>query len=111
MNNRFDIPISLPPSTPPPDLEEVESPSTPIETPKDKDQPIQPEQSLFSDAPDARTTFPESPAATPRDLKVYDSGTEIDAPSISDWEPSSDNDGSAAAGYDGFSEAEVRLFC
>jgi hypothetical protein len=92
MNNRFDIPADLPP-TPPPD------------TLADSiDFSIMPSRATLFD-PDGPTALP-SPAATPKDME-NDSGTEIEAPSISDWEPTSDTDG--AGGLDGCSESEVYL--
>jgi hypothetical protein len=89
MNNRFDIPAINPP-TPPPDT-----------TSSIDDVPIT--LSTFLEAP--ATAIP-SPAATPKDVgDDMDSGTEVEAPSISDWEPTSEN--GEGNGWDGPSEREV----
>jgi hypothetical protein len=90
MNNRFDIPADQPP-TPPPDSTDL------------ADSTLLPDRAEFLE-PDSATALP-SPAATPRDVE-NDSGTEIEAPSISDWEPTSDTD--PIGGVDGRSESEVR---
>jgi hypothetical protein len=75
MNNRFNIPAggSL---TPPPE----------------KDTFLENEdlsESMYLE-PDSQTALP-SPVASPRDVE-NDSGTEMEAPSISDWEPTSDSE-------------------
>jgi hypothetical protein len=64
------------------------------------------DHATFLDPKDAAITALPSPAATPRDVED-DSGTEIEAPSISDWEPTSDTD--PIGGLDGYSESEVRV--
>jgi hypothetical protein len=93
MNNRFDIPSSLPP-TPPPDA----MTDSINELPAKSD-----ENHAFLDSDAQRTALP-SPAASPRDVD-NDSGTEIDAPSISDWEPTSDVD--HLSNLDAASDTEV----
>jgi hypothetical protein len=92
MNNRFDIPAELPPTPPHDGLADS------------IDFSALPSRAAFLDS-DAHTALP-SPAASPKDIE-NDSGTEIDAPSISDWEPTSDTDG--VGGFDGCSESEVRF--
>ena len=75
MNNRFDVPSDLPPSPPPePHFEGANQDSIPVK--HDKDDYLDPESA---------TALP-SPAHTPRELDE-ESGTELEAPSVSDWEP------------------------
>jgi len=74
MNNRFNIPAT--PITPPPEASTFS---------KNEDL----NESLYLE-PNSQTALP-SPVASPRDAG-NDSGTEIEAPSISDWEPTSDSE-------------------
>ncbi|KAF2675321.1 hypothetical protein BT63DRAFT_462743 [Microthyrium microscopicum] len=85
-NNRFDIPTELPP-TPPPEH-------------------IEPAMTSVPDAEIQRTALP-SPAASPRDHQQYedDSGTEIDAPSVSDWAPS---ESERHSNYDACSDSDFQ---
>jgi hypothetical protein len=75
MNNRFNIPAELP-LTPPPE-QAIYSEKEDLD------------ESMYLE-PDSQTALP-SPVASPRDVE-NDSGTEIEAPSISDWEPTSDSE-------------------
>jgi hypothetical protein len=75
MNNRYNIPAELP-LTPPPE-----------KAPFLEDEDLS--ESMYLE-PDSQTALP-SPVASPKDME-NDSGTEIEAPSISDWEPTSDSE-------------------
>jgi len=92
MNNRFPIPSqAINPLTPPPEKHDEHG-----EQHDEQYQHREPKEETTGDSmylePDSHTALP-SPAGTPRDIDYeHDSGTEMEAPSISDWEPTSDSE-------------------